>query len=363
MKSRFTSTRRTCALGAVMCAVTSALVISLSASPAAFAGSRADQPDPRGPHLRSACEAPGFTYKRLAGPNRYATSQAVMEEGAGAWGRFVVVASGENPFDALTATPLANALKAPLLLSPAAGLSAETRAALQTAKEHGANYAVLVGGLNALSPRVFNQIQEMGYPSLVRYFGDDRFDTSVTVAIKTAQIYQENGQEVKAVFFADGTSFADSLAAGPAAATRNGLLFLTNGPAMVWYVAEEAASYDRPMWAIGGNAAKASTSMGARPVVGADRFDTAAQVARTFFPSTTKWLVANGYTYPDALSGGALAANLRSPMLLTKHNGVPAPLLNYLRSTGRATDLFVLGGPGSVSSFTERRLCEALLLP
>lgn len=360
MKTHTVRSRRVAALSALIAAF--ALVLS---TPAAATQDEPDNSDQQHStaYASSACQAPGFTFKRLAGPNRYATSQAVMEQGASDWGRFVVVASGENPYDALSATPLANALKAPLLLSPAGGLSAETRAALQNAKAQGANYVVLVGGLTALSPAVFDQIYAMGFPSMVRYYGEDRFDTSVTVAMKTAQIYEEHGQEVKAVFFADGTNFADSLAAGPAAAVRNGVLLLTNGSSMVWYVADQAASFGRPMWAIGGNAAKASSSLGARAVVGADRFDTATKVAKTFFPTTTKWLAANGNTYPDALSGGALAAHLRSPLLLTKTNGAPAPVIDYLRSTGRATHLFVLGGNGSVSSYTERRLCEALLLP
>ncbi|MDO4791437.1 MAG: hypothetical protein Q3999_03020 [Buchananella hordeovulneris] len=61
-----------------------------------------------------------------------------------------------------------------------------------------------------------------------------------------------------------------------------------------------------------------------------------------------------------SLAAPTLAARLHSSARLAKSNGVPAPLLNSVRDTERATELFVLTGLGSVNSYAERRLGEAL---
>ncbi|WP_371176882.1 cell wall-binding repeat-containing protein [Buchananella felis] len=304
-------------------------------------------------------DANAFVCDRMAGPNRYATSKAVMEHPGIPWGTTtVVVVSGENPYDALSATTFANVLKAPILLSPSQGLSPETRAALQAAKARGVTDVVVVGGFSSLSARVSDQISDMGL-LLERYYGVDRFDTSAMVAFKTRQYYEEAGQLLKGVFFADGRNFADSLAAGPAAAARNGILLLTNGSSMVYHINDSVLDLDVPMWAIGGNAAKAAAHLNATPVVGTDRFDTAVKVARTFFPSRTRWVAANGDSYPDALSGGALAARLNSPLLLTKAKTVPGVVRTYLNESTDAEGIYLLGGLSSISEPTRRQLCEA----
>ena len=60
-----------------------------------------------------------------------------------------------------------------------------------------------------------------------------------------------------------------------------------------------------------------------RRIAGADRFETAAKVAREL-GSCEEAIVVSGLTYPDALSIGSYAAQSATPILLTRTNSIPA---------------------------------------
>ena len=76
------------------------------------------------------------------------------------------------------------------------------------------------------------------------------------------------------------------------------------------------------MYAIGGPAAAADPT--AQPVLGADRYATAATVAATFFPTPTTVGIATGLNFPDALAGAAQLATAGGPLLLTTTTVLPA---------------------------------------
>jgi putative cell wall-binding protein len=82
---------------------------------------------------------------------------------------------------------------------------------------------------------------------------------------------------------------------------------------------------------------------------GVDRYTTAAATSRRFFPSASTVLVANGTTFPDALAGGAAAARLEAPLLLTWPNQVPGATRNEIRRL-HPDQVVVLGGPASISN-------------
>ena len=82
---------------------------------------------------------------------------------------------------------------------------------------------------------------------------------------------------------------------------------------------------------------------------GNDRFDTAGALAGTFAPKPTTIYIANGFHFPDALSGGALAANDGSPILLISHadillNGSVQVYLQNLRAAVVHPNVVGLGG-------------------
>ncbi|TFC08836.1 cell wall-binding repeat-containing protein [Cryobacterium sp. MDB2-33-2] len=83
---------------------------------------------------------------------------------------------------------------------------------------------------------------------------------------------------------------------------------------------------------------------------GADRYATSAAIsASRFAPGAGVVYVANGLTFPDALSGAALAGSQGAPVLLVAADGIPAPIAAELTrlKPGR---IVVLGGENSVGA-------------
>ena len=84
-------------------------------------------------------------------------------------------------------------------------------------------------------------------------------------------------------------------------------------------------------------------------LAGTDRYSTAAAVsASRFTPGVPVAFVATGTSFPDALAGGAAAATLGGPVLLTGRDAVPAATDAELTRLKPAR-VVVLGGTGAVS--------------
>ena len=82
---------------------------------------------------------------------------------------------------------------------------------------------------------------------------------------------------------------------------------------------------------------------------GADRFATSAAIVdANYSPGVPVAYVAAGLNFPDALAGGAAAANDGGPLLLVLPNVIPAPVAAELQrlQPGR---IVVLGGAGAIS--------------
>lgn len=207
---------------------------------------------------------------------------------------------------------------------------------------------------------------------ITRFTGANRFDTSVLVA-------QHYFPQAKTVFIATGKNFPDALAAGPAtsklAQAQGGAPILLVGDTL----SATAQTYLRTakpqqVIVVGGPATvpqavtdQITQATGAQPtrVSGVDRFATAAAIADFWDPAAdggqsvansevgqgtppnTVYL-ASGLDFPDALSGGALAAEQKMPLLLVRPNELPATTAAALQKL-RPQNIVALGGQAAVS--------------
>ena len=253
------------------------------------------------------------TWDRLAGADRYATAAAVSRSsfptgGAGA----VVLARGDAYPDALVGVPLAAARHAPLLLTHGTTLPPVTLTEIRRVLPAGGTVYVL-GGTDVVPASIGTQLTGLGY-QITRYAGADRFATAVAVADALG--------DPGTVLLASGLNFPDALAAGPAATAAHGVVLLTAGATLPPVTAAYLAAHPGTRYAIGGPAAAADPT--AQPLVGADRYATAATVAATFFPTPTTVGIATGLNFPDALAGAAQLATAGGPLLLTTTAVLPA---------------------------------------
>ena len=157
-------------------------------------------------------------WSRLWGDDALGTMSAVSRAGFAA-SDAVVVASAEGYWDALSASPLAGALGAPVLLTASGSLSPEAAA---EAARLGASKAYVVGGPVSVSPAVVDALAAAGL-KVERVAGDDAPGTAAAVAATLGA-----GSSSTCVV-ATSATYQDALSAGPYAYAERSPIFLT-GP-------------------------------------------------------------------------------------------------------------------------------------
>jgi hypothetical protein len=254
----------------------------------------------------------------------------------------IVLARADDYADALAGAPLAALKQAPILLTSPTRLDPRTLAEMNRIMPFGTTDATvyLLGGTTALNPGIETELRSHGYTT-VRLAGADRYGTAVQVAGALG--------DPSTLLEVDGTSFADALAAGPAAARAHGAILLTNGrtpaPATAAYLLTHPGG---TRYALGGPAAAADPA--ATPIVGADRYDTAALVAQRFFAEPAAVGLVSGERFPDGLAGGAHIAASDAPLLLVKPTALPNSTESWLRDNAQTiTSGYLYGGPATTT--------------
>ena len=151
----------------------------------------------------------GYTVKRLAGADRYATNLEILKE-AGVTNEEIIVATGTGFADSLSAS----ASGKPILLV-GKKLSAEQKAYLASVQTQ--QYYV-IGGTSAVSVALENEVKTYG--EVKRIGGSTRYQTSVMVA----ETFFNNATSAVVAY---GRNFPDGLCGGPLAYAMEAPLILT----------------------------------------------------------------------------------------------------------------------------------------
>ncbi len=288
---------------------------------------------------------------RLAGVDLFgnAVATSVQEFPTSGRAAAVVLARSDDFADALVGTTLAAEKNAPLLFAEGSVLTTATQAEIARVLPAGGT-VYLLGGIDAIPAAVVTTLSSVGYVP-VRYFGADRFSTSVAVADALG--------DPSTVLLATGTNFPDALAAGSAAAHLGGVVLLTDGSTIPSSVQAYLTAHPGKVYAVGGPAVAADPL--ATPLAGADRYSTAAALATAIFTAPTNVGVASGVAFTDALSGGSFEAYVGGPLLLSEPATLPASTTTYLtdaKSTVVTSDIF--GGTDALSGTVQTAVGTAL---
>lgn len=163
------------------------------------------------------------TVKRYYGSDRYATSLALYKAGKELGAKWdsttVMLMTGDNYADALSASSYAYATKRPVFLcSTANGFSKSQLEAMKVFRQQ-----IVIGGESAVPEWIVTK-QLMKLPAVGhRVAGATRYETSIEVAKEASTTLGING-----TVFATGTNFPDALAAGPLAGRNRGFLLLAD---------------------------------------------------------------------------------------------------------------------------------------
>ncbi len=273
------------------------------------------------------------TTKRLYGGNntgRYETAVAISKEKWANGSDTIVLVTGMDYPDALSATPLAAKHNAPILLTENKKLPQSVKTEI---KRLSASNAIIVGGNGAVSKEIETELKAMGV-STRRIDGRDRYNTAINIA---KEVGTENGIAV-----AYGLNYADALSIAPVAGKLSMPIILTPSNYMNEDVKKFIASAEINETVIVGGVGAISYEVASEfpnpmRIDGQNRFETNINVLSTFgdWLSYDEVYVATGMNYPDALAGSAAAATTGSPLILTSAIGIhPNTYIyaNFLRS-------------------------------
>lgn len=297
----------------------------------------------------------------IAGATRYLTANEISAK-AYSTAKTAILVQGNNFPDALTAGPLAHALKAPILLTSQGELTPSTKDELTRLEVQN---VIIMGGTIAISSKVEDAIKNMGI-SVERVQGSSRYET----AINSANKLEAARGAFSSVMLASGSSFPDALAIGSVAA-RDGLpILLTDqaklSKAMVDYL---TAKNIKEVTIVGGtlvistNVETELKNLGIKVtrLGGATRIKTATLVAEKYFDLNLRAFAVNGWSFADGLTAAPYAAKLNAPVLLVAKDQVEDVVLSHIKAS-TVREIYVVGGNLVVNSSVRARLLEAISL-
>lgn len=273
---------------------------------------------------------------RFGGVDRYATAAAVSSGSFPGGADDVFIVTGANWPDALAAGAAAARTNAPVLPVTASNIPAAIDAELTRLN---ASRAWVIGGSGVVDESVVTSLTARGL-SVQRVSGDDRYATAAAVATRFFP-------GAAGAYYASGAGYADALAGGAAAAHRGWPLLLT-APT---FVPAETPVLGSERILLGGTGAVNDTvlaALGARRIGGADRYATAALIARDAFASAPVVYIATGLNFPDALAGTPAAYRDGAPLLLAARGCVTQGTRDAATALG-ITAQVALGGTSVVS--------------
>lgn len=264
---------------------------------------------------------------RISGKDRIQTSVEISKS-AYTTSENVVLASGFNFADALSAGQLASALNAPLLLSSQNKLDSQTKNEIERLK---AKKVYVVGGNNAISKTGVDTTLKSKNIDITRLEGQDRYSTSQKVMEKTKEIINP-----EYLLIASGKNFPDALAATGFFVNHKSVMVLSDGVTYPQSNLQEIA--------IGGKNQLPLKGFKGKRVSGKDRYETALEIAKLSFDKNNNAILASGQVFADSLSAVSLTKKHNAPIILTQSNSLTENAKRYLNGK----NVFIVGGEKTV---------------
>ncbi|WP_051758524.1 SpoIID/LytB domain-containing protein [Rossellomorea vietnamensis] len=299
----------------------------------------------------------------LEGIDRYETSVSVSDYGWENRSKAVVIGRGDLSIDALTGSVLAKKLDSPLLLTTSKSLPDTV---LNEIKRLQPEKVYLLGGNNAIGTNVETQLKGLSFINdgdITRISGKERYETAVKVADEV-----NNKDEIFVVTKDEKSPDALSIASY-ASMMQIPILYTTKDTlheSVEAYMKENAI---KNVTIIGGQSAVSSgverelanLAPNVTRVYGLDRYQTSLTIAEKYsdqFEEKTLFF-ARGDVFIDALPASALAAAMKSPLVLTRKDALPDHVGDWLDKRTVLADTYFLGGNGAINETVRRDIQQA----
>jgi len=203
---------------------------------------------------------------------------------------------------------------------------------------------------------IYNGIDKYFLTTLPRIAGNDRYETAVCIS-------EKGWDSASTVILARGDDFPDALAGAPLAYKYNAPILLTGSSSLNSKTSDEIKKLKATRCIIlGGTGAISDTVKSELEIImgpnsvdridGANRYETASEIAKEVDPVSKTAIIASGLNFPDALSISSYAAKNQVPILLVPNDRVTADVESVLSTRG-ITKTIIVGGTGAVSQDIE----------
>ena len=261
---------------------------------------------------------------RISGKDRIATSVEISKS-AYSTSENVVLASGFNFADALSAGQLASALNAPLLLSSKDKLDNETESEINRLK---AKNVYIVGGNHTIKKSSVDSYLKKKNIKVTRLEGNNRYKTSEKVMEKTKEFINP-----QYLLIASGKDFPDALAATSFMVNHKSVMVLSDGNSYPSSSLKEIA--------IGGKKQLPLEKFKGERISGRNRYETALAIAKRSFNDNENVVLASGQVFADSLSAVSLTKKHNAPIILTEFENLTKNTKEYLN---KRESIYIVGG-------------------
>ncbi|GEM_PF-1796396 len=259
--------------------------------------------------------------QKIQGIDRYETAGLIADKQT--YKTAILVNSDKSLADGLSASGLAGAVDAPILLTKKDSIPNATQNRLEAVEK-----IYIIGGENSIGNKVQSELESRGI-EIKRISGEGRIETSYSVAEEIKSI--TNGFN-KVIFTNAYKGEPDAMSASAVAVRDKSPIILTDG---------KSTSFDglgAESYAIGGSSSISDglvNRTNSKRIGGTDRFDTNKKIIQEFYGSASEFYITKAYNLVDALTGSTIAKN--TPIVLV-HNGSNKSILK------NASKITTLGG-------------------
>jgi alpha-tubulin suppressor-like RCC1 family protein/putative cell wall-binding protein len=310
------------------------------------------------------------TISRLSGQDRYQTSVAIAEAYNNGLTQNVILASGNDFPDALSASILSKKLNAPILLVNSTANGSNEAFSYIQAHVSNTGTVYIIGGTSVIGSGFETKLTSMGYSNIKRLGGTDRYTTDMLIVNKA------NVPQGTPIFIASGENFPDALSVSSFSGSKQYPILLV-GENTLPAETENYIMSDKPsaVFIAGGTSVVSQNiesqikalvpSATVTRLAGDDRFATNAAVLNEYSSAPETLYLANGDNFPDALAGGSLAAKTGDPILLVDNRITTLPpaieaYVKKLNGSGIQPNVIALGGTSVVSNLLVQQVKNVL---
>jgi putative cell wall-binding protein/peptidoglycan/xylan/chitin deacetylase (PgdA/CDA1 family) len=289
--------------------------------------------------------AEAVNIKRLEGQTRYETAVEISKSTFPNGTATIVLVTGSDYPDALSGSPLAYKLNAPILLTERDQLPSVT---LNEIKRLGASKVVILGGQAVIFNKIEDYFKQKNL-EVERIAGKNRFETSSLIASKI---------DSNKAIIASGENFPDALSVAPFAAQQQIPILLTSSNKLSEEIRTEVRQESIILGGVNAiGESVASNLKNVTRISGKDRYETNLKITNFFNKELENAYISTGINFADALTGSILAARNNGALLLSNQQSLPLSSQVYLK-TKNTSHITVLGGDTAVPYQVENDITE-----